>query len=83
MARDPDAAPDAKLARSSAAVVLALIIGLVLGVVFVGSIGWFALSRNSGRALLGRVWSAVTGRTLTIDVSQPTVVDRIQRLQRL
>jgi hypothetical protein len=28
------------------------------------------------------MWSA-TGRTLTIDVSQPTVVDRIQRLQRL
>jgi len=83
MARDPDAAPSSKLARSSAAVVLALIIGLLLGVVFVGSIGWFALSRNSGRALLSRVWSAVTGRTLSIDVSQPTVVDRIQRLQRL
>jgi hypothetical protein len=32
---------------------------------------------------LGHLWSAVTGRTLTIDVSQPTVVDRIQRLQRL
>jgi len=29
------------------------------------------------------MWSAVTGRTLSIDVSQPTVVDRIQRLQRL
>jgi hypothetical protein len=29
------------------------------------------------------MWSAVTGRMLTIDVSQPTVVDRIQRLQRL
>lgn len=29
------------------------------------------------------MWSAVTGRTLTIDVTQPTVVDRIQRLQRL
>ena len=29
------------------------------------------------------MWSALTGRTLTIDVSQPTVVDRIQRLQRL
>ena len=83
MARDPDAAPGSKLARSSAAVVLALIIGLLLGVVFVGSIAWFALSRNSGRALLGRAWSAVTGRTLSIDVSQPTVVDRIQRLQRL
>ena len=41
------------------------------------------LSRNSGRVLLSHVWSAVTGRTLTIGVSQPTVVDRIQRLQRL
>jgi len=29
------------------------------------------------------MWSALTGRTLAIDVSQPTVVDRIQRLQRL
>src|SRR6202158_3268347 len=41
------------------------------------------LSRNSGRELFSRAWSAVTGRTLSIDVSQPTVVDRIQRLQRL
>ena len=41
------------------------------------------LSRSGGRALLSHMWSAVTGRTLTIDVSQPTVVDRIQRLQRL
>ena len=41
------------------------------------------LSRDSGRALLSHMWSAVTGRTLSIDVSQPTVVDRIQRLQRL
>jgi hypothetical protein len=41
------------------------------------------LSRNSGRALLSHAWSALTGRTLSIDVSQPTVVDRIQRLQRL
>ena len=62
---------------------LALIIGLLLGVLFVGSIGWLVLSRNSGRAWLSHVWSAVTGRTLSIDVSQPTVVDRIQRLQRL
>lgn len=42
-----------------------------------------ALSRNSTRSFLNHVWSAMTGRTLTIDVSQPTVVDRIQRLQRL
>jgi len=41
------------------------------------------LSRNSGRALLSRLFSAATGRTVSIDVSQPTVVDRIQRLQRL
>jgi hypothetical protein len=63
--------------------VLALILGLFLGVMAVGTIGWLMLSRSSGRALLSHMWSAVTGRTLTIDVSQPTVVDRIQRLQRL
>jgi Protein of unknown function (DUF4230) len=70
--------------RSSKAVFfLALVIGLSLGVLCVGSIGWLMLSRDSGRALLSHMWSAVTGRTLSIDVSQPTVVDRIQRLQRL
>jgi len=63
--------------------VLALILGLFLGVMSVASIGWVLLSRSSGRELLSHMWSAVTGRTLTIDVSQPTVVDRIQRLQRL
>jgi hypothetical protein len=72
-----------KLKRSRAAIVLALILGLFLGVIGIGVIGALMLSRNSGRALLSHVWSAVTGRTLTIDVSQPTVVDRIQRLQRL
>src|SRR5580700_1240035 len=72
-----------KLKRSRAAVVLALVLGLLLGVIGVGAIGGLLLSRNSGRALLSHLWSAMTGRTLTIDVSQPTVVDRIQRLQRL
>jgi hypothetical protein len=61
----------------------ALFLGLFLGVLSVGSVGWLMLSRNSGRSLLSHLWSAVTGRTLSIDVSQPTVVDRIQRLQRL
>jgi hypothetical protein len=69
--------------RSRKAVVLALTLGLFLGVVAVGSIAGLMLSQSSGRALLSHMWSAVTGRTLTIDVSQPTVVDRIQRLQRL
>ena len=32
---------------------------------------------------MSQMLSAVTGRTISIDVSQPTVVDRIQRLQRL
>jgi Protein of unknown function (DUF4230) len=68
---------------SRSSVVLALVAGLFVGVVFAGSLGWLMLSRNSGRSLLSHVWSSVTGRVLSIDVSQPTVVDRIQRLQRL
>ena len=32
---------------------------------------------------LGRFWSAVSGRSTTLDVSQSTVVDRIQQLQKL
>jgi hypothetical protein len=63
--------------------VLGLVVGLFAGVVLAGSLGWLMLSRNSGRSLLSHVWSSVTGRALSIDVSQPTVVDRIQRLQRL
>jgi hypothetical protein len=46
-------------------------------------LGWVVLSRTSGFALLSHAWSALTGRALSIDVSQPTVVDRIQRLQRV
>src|SRR5260370_27812421 len=84
MPDDPDANPHSpKPSRSSAAVAFALVIGLFVGVLCVGSIGWVMLSRNSGRALLSHVWSAVTGRSLSIDGSQPTVVDRIQGLQRL
>jgi hypothetical protein len=90
MAHDPDAGPPLapkpaapRPARSAAAVVVALILGLLLGIACVGATGWAMLSRTSGRAVLSHMWSALTGRTLTIDVSQPTVVDRIQRLQRL
>jgi hypothetical protein len=83
MPHAPDAGSPSKPVRSSAAIIIALILGLFLGVLCVGSVGWLMLSRNSGRALLSHAWSALTGRTLSIDVSQPTVVDRIQRLQRL
>ncbi len=62
---------------------VALFAGLFLGVLAVSVIAGAMLSRNSGRALFSHMWSAVTGRSLSIDVSQPTVVDRIQRLQRL
>ena len=87
MPSDPDVNPDlnrsSKPARSRAAVAVALILGLFLGAILIGSLGWLMLSRTSGQAMLSRMWSALTGRTLSIDVSQPTVVDRIQRLQRL
>jgi hypothetical protein len=84
MPHNPDTGPGSEQrGRSSAAIGLALGLGLVLGLLAAGSTGWLLLSRNSGRAMLSHMWSAVTGRTLSIDVSQPTVVDRIQRLQRL
>ncbi len=81
MPDDPAVPPYSKSARSRA-VVIALVLGIFLGVIVVGVVGWVMLSRSSGQAL-SHLWSAVTGRTLSIDVSQPTVVDRIQRLQRL
>src|SRR6202165_2724609 len=88
MPNDPDAGvqsskPAPRSARSSAAIVFALVLGLLLAVATIGSLGWLMLSRNSGRELLSHLLSAATGRTITIDVSQPNVVDRIQRLQRL
>jgi hypothetical protein len=72
-----------QLGRSKASILAALVGGLVLGALLLGLAGFLLLSRNSGPALLGRLWSKVTGRTLSIDISQPSVVDRIQKLQRL
>jgi hypothetical protein len=84
MGHDPDAnLHTTKPFQSRAKTAMALIIGLLFGVLFVTSVAWVMLSQTSGRTLLSHLFSAVTGRTLTIDVSQPTVVDRIQRLQRL
>ena len=58
-------------------------VGLLCGVLLVGAIGWLLLSQNSGRSVLSHLLSSATGRRVTIDASQPSVVDRIQRLQRL
>jgi hypothetical protein len=69
--------------RSPASILATLVAGLALGALLFALIGFLVLSRTSGPALLGQVWSKLTGRTLSIDVSQPTVVDRIQKLRRL
>jgi hypothetical protein len=86
MPHDPDAgfqAPGPRRSKATVAIALSIVVGLVLGVLCLGSVGWLMLTRHSGRTLLSHMLSAVTGRTISIDVSQPTVVDRIQRLQRL
>jgi len=46
-------------------------------------IGGAVLSLVAMKAVSGSLWSALTTRSRTIDVSQPTVVNRIQQLQRL
>jgi hypothetical protein len=74
-------APNSRRSRSTATI--PLLLGVLVGVLAVGFAGAMLLSQTSGRALLSRVLSAATGRTVTIDVSQPAVVDKIQRLQRL
>src|SRR5271170_7224045 len=79
----PASALNSPRPREKPAIALSILIGLLCGVLCIAALGWFLLSQSSGRALLSRIFSAVTGRTLTVDVSQPTVVDRIQRLQRL
>jgi Protein of unknown function (DUF4230) len=59
-------------------VLLAIFLGLLVG------IGAFALFlREATRGAWDRVATVISGRALAVNVSQPTVVDRIQRLQRL
>ncbi len=56
------------------AFLLALVLGAVALAVFV---------RQAQGGALGRIASLITGRDTTIDVSAPTVVNKIQRLNRL
>lgn len=44
---------------------------------------WAVLSLVAAQSLSSSLWSALTHRSRQIDVSQPTVVNRIQQLQRL
>jgi len=74
----PTSAEPARIASRSRAV--ALITGLLLGVIAAGFILLLMTRAESGP--LERLWSLIAGRSTHI-VSQPTVVDRIQQLQRL
>jgi hypothetical protein len=70
-------------ARSLPRFALVLIVGITLGAFAVISVGFLLASRHPGSAFFNHAWSTLTGRTLNIDVTQPTVVNRIQKLQRL
>lgn len=63
------------------------VLWLVFAVILVVAAGigalLISLSTQTPQPLWTRLLSAITGRTLTLDVSQPTVVNRIQQLQRL
>lgn len=63
---------------SAGTLLLAILLGLLIGV---GGLAIFAHDATSG--LWNRIATRVTGRSLAVDVSQPTVVSRIQRLERL
>ncbi len=69
--------PPPRQSRPSTAVVL-LFFGVLLGI---AAFSYFARQARTG--VWDRLAAAATGRGLRIDVSQPTVVEKIQRLQRL
>jgi hypothetical protein len=71
--------PERRRSRSGVlTVLLAICLGLLVGV------GAFAIFlREATYGIWDRVATRVSGRALVFNVSQPTVVDRIQRLERL
>lgn len=77
---DPEADPGAiRNSRSRLAViVLAVIFGLIIGA---GALAIFAHQATEG--VWNRIATRITGRRLLITGSQPTIVARIQRLERL
>jgi Protein of unknown function (DUF4230) len=58
--------------------IAALLIGILVGVAGIG-----VLSRQSQTSFWNRMLGSLLGRSTSIDVSQPTVVNKIQQLQRL
>lgn len=59
-----------------------ILLGLVLGVIL-GAVALAVFIHHATNGIWDRIATKVTGRQLSIDVSQPTVVSRIQRLERL
>jgi Protein of unknown function (DUF4230) len=70
--------PHAKATQTAARTVLVLVVGIVLGGLSVS-----ISSKSSHSDLWSHLWSAVTHRSLYVDVTQPTVVNQIQQLRRL
>ena len=64
--------------RSSSGTLLAVLLSLIIGAVALA-----VFIRHATSGVLGRVATAITGRTSTFDTSVPAVVQRIQRLNRL
>ena len=64
--------------RSSSGTLVAVLLSLLLGA---AALALFI--RHATNGVLGRVATAITGRTTTFDTSVPAVVQRIQRLNRL
>ena len=58
--------------------IAAFVIGIVLG-----AAGLSFLMRQSESSFWNRMFGGLLGRSLRVDVSQPTVVNKIQQLQRL
>src|ERR1700712_4610922 len=56
----------------------AFLLALVLGAVALG-----LFLRQARNGAMGRIASLITGRSTTVDVSAPAVVEKIQRLSRL
>jgi hypothetical protein len=77
---DPQAGPRATSheRRRTGPILLALLFGLTLGAV---ALAVFVHHATTG--VWNTIATTVTGRPLSIDISQPTVVSRIQRLERL
>jgi Protein of unknown function (DUF4230) len=68
--------------RKSGAGILAVLLAIILGL-FVGAGALAIFMHKASQGIWGRLASEVSGRALIINVSQPTVVERIQKLERL